>query len=181
MTFFYEIVPPSNGPGRAWWFFFRGNELLVQPSDQETVVPSTSDHASLNLKPLRTQYLGRLNGRPCFSAECPPGAEPPEGMTFLGLRQLFGTMEEELFWTAGRAIQIVKWDQRHQYCGRCGSATVEANGERAKVCPDCGLKHFPRISPAVIVAVVRGEEILLARAHRYPKALYSVLAGFVEA
>jgi len=40
--------------------------------------------------------------------------------------------------------------------------------------------NFPRISPAIIVAVLKGKEILLARAHRFPPRLYSVIAGFVE-
>jgi NAD+ diphosphatase len=39
---------------------------------------------------------------------------------------------------------------------------------------------FPDVSPAIIVAVIRDERILLARASRFPKQMYSVLAGFVE-
>jgi len=75
----------------------------------------------------------------------------------------------------------VDWDRNHQYCGRCGSATADRQEERAKICPRCGLTAYPRISPAVIVAITRGEKILLARAHRFPYAMYSVIAGFVEA
>ena len=53
-------------------------------------------------------------------------------------------------------------------------------GERARRCPVCGHAAFPRLSPAVIVRVTRGDEILLARAQRFPGTMYSVLAGFVE-
>ena len=53
-------------------------------------------------------------------------------------------------------------------------------GERALQCTACGYLSYPRISPAVIVAVVRGKSILLARARRFPPGMYSVLAGFVE-
>ena len=65
-------------------------------------------------------------------------------------------------------------------CGHCGAATVIKDGERARECPRCGELSYPRISPAVIVRVTRGEEILLARARRFPPGFYSVLAGFVE-
>jgi NAD+ diphosphatase len=180
MDFAPEIVPPSEKVGSAWWFAFSGNRLLVGMDAGSAVVPCVDDPASLGLEPIRTQYLGRLDGRPCYSAEYPPDAKAPGGMVFQGLRQLFGVMEEGLFRIAGRAIQIVKWDQRHQYCGRCGSPTVTGTEDRAKVCPECGLKHFPRISPAVIVAIRKGKEILLARSQRFPRKLYSVLAGFVE-
>ena len=52
--------------------------------------------------------------------------------------------------------------------------------ERAKRCPACGLVNYPRLSPAVIVAVIKGDQILLARNKRFRAPFYSVLAGFVE-
>ena len=55
-----------------------------------------------------------------------------------------------------------------------------APSERAQVCPQCGLTAFPRLSPAIIVCIRRGEQILLARNHRFPPGRFSVLAGFVE-
>jgi NAD+ diphosphatase len=39
---------------------------------------------------------------------------------------------------------------------------------------------FPRLSPAIIVRITKGELILLARNHRFPTGRFSVLAGFVE-
>ena len=52
--------------------------------------------------------------------------------------------------------------------------------ERAKICPQCRHICFPRISPAIIVAVLNKHHILLAHANHFPPGLYSVLAGFVE-
>jgi len=52
--------------------------------------------------------------------------------------------------------------------------------ERAKECPQCGLLHFPRLAPAIIVLVERGNELLLARSRHFLPGMYSVLAGFVE-
>jgi NAD+ diphosphatase len=53
-------------------------------------------------------------------------------------------------------------------------------GERGLQCPACGLTAYPRLTPAVIVRVSRGDELLLAQGVRFPGAFYSVLAGFVE-
>lgn len=49
------------------------------------------------------------------------------------------------------------------------------------VCPACGLVAYPRISPAVMVLIGRGNELLLARSPRFKPGVYSALAGFVEA
>src|SRR6478672_10812631 len=68
-----------------------------------------------------------------------------------------------------------------RYCGRCGAAMRDKPGERAKECTACGHIAYPRISPAMMVLVTRGFDLLLARANRFPGAMYSALAGFVEA
>jgi NAD+ diphosphatase len=39
---------------------------------------------------------------------------------------------------------------------------------------------YPRISPAIIVAVTRDDEILLAHNNNFKQNRYSVIAGFVE-
>jgi NAD+ diphosphatase len=124
--------------------------------------------------------LGKLDGRRCFAAELVESVVAPEGMEFSGLRGLFGRLDDQLFALAGRAIQIVNWDRTHQFCGSCGARTEDKTDERAKICPKCGLLSFPRLSPAIIVAVVRDSMLLLAHAHHFSEGFYSVLAGFVE-
>ena len=96
------------------------------------------------------------------------------------MRALFGLLDENLIWVAGRANQLVDWRRIHRYCGRCGHATEDKPDERARICPRCGLINYPRLSPAIIVAVVKGDRILLARNKRFRRPFYSVLAGFVE-
>jgi len=89
-----------------------------------------------------------------------------------------------MFSLAGRAIQVVTWDRTHQFCGQCGTPTESLADERAKRCPACGLISYPRLSPAIIIAVVRhtgeGQRLLLARNHRFAPGRFSVVAGYVE-
>ncbi len=49
-----------------------------------------------------------------------------------------------------------------------------------KQCPTCGLTHYPRLAPAVIMLITRGHELLLSRAYHHPPSRYAVQAGFVE-
>jgi len=97
-----------------------------------------------------------------------------------GLRQLFGRLEEDLIWIAGRANQLVDWNRSHRFCGNCGHPTENKQNERAKICPACDLINYPRLSPAIIVAVLKQNRLLLASNKRFKSEFYSVLAGFVE-
>lgn len=169
----------------ALWFLFRGFRLLVSRGELPRL--TSPDKAGLSL--VRRQFLGYLNDEsqamPCYCGELEDDAVLPDGYTLENLRALYATLDETLFWLAGRAVQIVDWDRNHQYCGRCGRRTIPHASERAKVCPECKLASYPRLSPAVIVRVQRmtpdGSEILLARAKRFPSTtMFSVLAGFVE-
>jgi len=179
-TFVPRIAPPKEQTTVAWWFAFQGSNLLVRLDSSSPRIPSVLDPGELGLTALRQQYLGRLDDRDCYAIEVSESVSPPEGMAFEGLRPLHGRLDEDLFWVAARAVQIVDWDRTHQFCGRCGVRMKTLLTERAKECPQCGLLHFPRLSPAIIVLIEREHELLLARSRHFAPGVYSVLAGFVE-
>jgi len=180
MRFIPAIRPPSEKKEQAWWFLFREYKLLVKQEGETASIPYLTELSLLGLHPKRTQYLGKLDGSPCYSGELNGQEEAPPGMVFRGLRGLFESLEPEFFGLAGRAFQIVDWDRTHQFCSRCGSPVKTKNDERAKICPNCGLLSYPRLSPAIIVAVLKDNAILLAHNGRFAPGYYSVLAGFVE-
>jgi NAD+ diphosphatase len=179
-SFVAGIVPPTQRSDPAWWFAFMGDRLLVHVDSSGVKVPYLRNFDELGLTVLRQQYLGRLDRRHCFSVEVPEGIGAPAGMAIEGLRQVYGRLDENLFWIAARGVQIVDWDRTHQFCGRCGAPTEKKATERAKLCPRCGLHHFPRLAPAIIVLVERDHALLLARSRHFAKGMYSVIAGFVE-
>jgi NAD+ diphosphatase len=174
------IVPPPEQSEPAWWFAFEGNKLLVHQRSSSVTIPCLVDFAELGLTTLSQHYLGHLDHRHCYAAELAEGETIPTGMILEGLRQLYGRLDEDLFWVAARAVQIVDWDRTHLFCGRCGARLRTKTTERAKECPICGQLHFPRLAPAIIVLVERGRELLLARSRHFLPGMYSVLAGFVE-
>ena len=178
--FISRVLPPKEKSEAAWWFAFQENKLLVQPQSSQVTIPYLLDFAELRLPVLRQHYLGQLDSHHCYTVELAKGINPPEGTAFEGLWQVYDRLDEDLFWVAGRAVQIIDWDRTHQFCGRCGIRVKTHPTERAKECPQCGLLHFPRLAPAIIVLVERGQEMLLARARRFPTVMYSTLAGFVE-
>lgn len=175
-----EIGSPDHLESPALWFAFKAASMWVMPHHDGYQIPEAADEAHLPLLALRKQYLGKLQGRHCFSIELQPDFEPPRGSALVPLRQTYGKLSEQNFAVAGFAYQIVEWDRTHQYCGSCGGQTQMVENDRARRCPRCGLTNYPRLSPAVIVLVRRGEQVLLSRAHQFPEGLYSVQAGFVE-
>jgi len=174
------VTPPDALSEPAHWFLFQGNQILVRREDGQASVPIAVDPRDLGLHPLRDQYLGTLAGRHCYSGECAPEVPAPDGYIWSGLRALFGLFDDAMFALAGRAVQIVDWDRTHLYCGRCGTPTELKPGERARQCPNCGQVHYPRIAPAVMALVQRGDQLLLARSPHFVPGMYSALAGFVE-
>lgn len=182
MQFIPSVTAPEETSQKAWWCVFQDDRLLVIQREDQADLPRAYNLEELGIDALRTQYLGTLDGRLCYSAEVDADCAPslPDCVWF-ELRKFFYVAPEEMFLLAGRAFQVMNWERTHQYCGRCGHATELVAHERARVCPQCQLTQYPRISPAIIVALSKGRSILLAHAPHFPEELYSVLAGFVEA
>ncbi len=162
----------------AYWFVFCLNRLLI--TNDKPFIPYSRSLEELNLSPIRTQYLGTLQGQPCYSAEVSSETIAPEGMSFRELMSLYGILDEDIYLLAGRAVQIVRWDQQHQYCGRCGHKTETLKDERAKKCPVCSFISYPRLSPAVITAVLKDNKILLSHYAAFRGNMHTIIAGFVE-
>lgn len=166
----------------AWGFVFRRFHLLVRWEEGgQAVVPKLRELTAVwgQNRVVRQQYLGYFGATDCYAAEVAENEEPPTGYQFVSLRQLFHQLDADLFRIAGRAVQMVAWDRDHQFCGRCATPTEMAT-DKAKVCPACGLRAYPRLAPAVIMAITKGDKLLLAHGVRHPGQMYSVLAGFVE-
>jgi NAD+ diphosphatase len=161
------------------YFAFRGNELLVREEGDRLRLPSGEELLAERVAQSEHE-TGFVRGERCVALALPAEWEPRAGMRLVGLRALYGALDEPLYGMAGRAVQLVEWARTHRFCGHCATPTVPGADALAKLCPACGLNFYPRISPAVIVLISRGSELLLARSPHFAEGLYSTLAGFVE-
>lgn len=91
-----------------------------------------------------------------------------------------GLVSAEDLAVLGQAKSILGWHVRHGFCANCGAATRVAAAGWRRECPACKTQHFPRTDPVVIMLAVDGERCLLGRQARWPKGMYSCLAGFLE-
>lgn len=79
-----------------------------------------------------------------------------------------------------QAKSLMYWHARHRFCAHCGHRTIAAAAGWRRECASCGAGHFPRTDPVVIMLATDGEQCLLGRQPRFPKGMYSALAGFLE-
>ncbi len=159
-------------------FVFCGDELLLQ--ETEVALPHPMALRLTGLKDSQFHPIGLLDGRYCRAAWLPRDTPVPPAHRLSKLRPLFGVMDEHLLAVAGRAWQVAEWARTHVFCGVCATPTVHVPGERCVKCPACGMVAYPRISPAMMVLIRRGDAILLARHHSSPARFFTALAGFVE-
>lgn len=150
---------PSEETNTGLWFIFNAGKLLINTSKNHVPSQDELDEAAIRCE--RRLYLGLLGDHPCYcsSTQC---VVEDSSLSFRELRSLFGVLDEDEFLLAGKAAQIIHWDLTSRFCGRCGHKTEDKPDERAKVCPECGLISYPRISPAVITLVIRRAFITVA-------------------
>ena len=117
-----------------------------------------------------------------FLPEVQAGAEEEGAWAFHSLRGLRskGIGAREDMFAAYTAAHLFRWYRDNRFCGTCGAPTVPADDERAVCCSACGRRIYPRIQPAVIVAVTNGDEIVLTRYAGRAITYHALVAGFVE-
>lgn len=180
MTFELRSLPFPSDDEKTYFFVISGDKFLVEEKDNIVNILCKDSLSTYNIATTENLYLGRLNSTPCIAADLLSKDLISDSLKLIGLRQLFGLVDNDIFWLAARAYHLINWSKNTQYCGRCGEKTLIKEGEHSKYCPKCGLLMYPKISPAVIVAVTKGDKILLAQNVQSKTGFYSVLAGFVE-
>lgn len=163
------------GGMKNYWFLLDGDRLLL---DDARILPrfeTLPDFVRLGGTVLT---LPELDGVPCFAAAL-AGFATHGGYSLVGLRASFDVLPEAHYAMAGKARELLYWDAQTAYCSVCG-APMCMNTDISKVCTACNREIWPAISPAVIVAVTRGREILLVQSKNFRGDYLGLVAGFVE-
>ena len=125
-------------------------------------------------------YLFRFQERNCFlwmgkAGEC---ADPD--FTYTQARSMRDQENKDQCFAAMTAWHLYNWYRVNRFCGNCGATTIHDARERMLRCPDCGNMIFPRINPAVIVAVTDGDRLVLTKYAGRAYTRYALIAGFTE-
>ena len=158
--------------------FHQGKVLLSRDADDGLTLP-TLEQMERWAATGSTRYVFRMQERNYFlwNGEIPA---IDGGFGFEPVRQLRQLKNKEVCFAVMTGWHLYNWYLSNRFCGRCGTETVHDSKERMVRCPNCNNMIFPRISPAVIVAVTDGDRLLLSKYAGRAYTRYALLAGYAE-
>ncbi|MBE7003914.1 MAG: NAD(+) diphosphatase [Ruminococcaceae bacterium] len=156
-------------------FHFLGKRLLCRAKDGALDFPTVAE-----LGEGEYTYLFKIDDMAYYLRR--DGAELfAEGYAYEDIAVFRTSRPRENAFAAVTAYHLASWYAASRHCGRCGAQTVHDGAERMMRCPACGNLIFPKIMPSVIVAVTRGDELLLTQyANRPGASRFALVAGFTE-
>ncbi|MBP3634238.1 MAG: NAD(+) diphosphatase [Oscillospiraceae bacterium] len=160
----------------------RDNHVLIRRHEDDSLELPTVGQVNTALwehwdeEPYR--YIFKMQGKNYFlwmgeAGDCPDFA-------YEDMRSLRQMQSKEVCFAVMTARHLSVWYRSNRFCGRCGTPTVHDHKERMLLCPHCGNMIFPKISPAVIVAVTDGDRLLLSKYAGRAYARYALIAGYTE-
>ena len=165
-----------------WCLIVQGGAVLLRRDSGAGSIPSHREIAPVAAVADSVTFVGVWGDRQIFAmGGLPDDALSTDDLDLVPLRTSYAVLGDEYWAIASRAAQVVEWDRNHRFCGRCGQATIKLQSELGRKCPSCEMVAFPRISPATITVIERGNEILLAHGAHHATGMYALIAGFVEA
>lgn len=162
----------------SFWLLRFENQVLIQYDESTNHVFPLGTAADFG-HPSDALMIGQWQGKPCFALDLDTLPSHLQG-ELMPVRSLFGSVGEDAFTLAGRATQLMDWQKNHRFCGRCATPQIKKTTEFGMECPTCRMVSYPRISPAVMILIQRGDELLLGRSPHFKPGVFSALAGFVE-
>ena len=157
-------------------FLFRGREVLERVRSGAPALPVWREVAPYAAA---VRYLFRIDERAYYLAES-AGEAVPDGYAWAEYRKNQAAKPKAFHFAETTAYHLSVWYRDNRFCGRCGGLTRESEKERMLTCPACGNMIYPKIAPAVIVAVTDGDRLLMTRYQGRPYKGYALIAGFNE-
>lgn len=167
---------------------YRGNAVLVKKDEAGEIRLPVLDRLLKENPGFWAEnliYLFRIDQIACYGLddgeliERAAGQILPDGV-WLASPDIRTAKPRHAAFAAITGMQLSRWRNDHRYCGRCGEKMIPSDTERALTCPNCRSVVYPKISPAVIVAVTNGGRILLTKYAGRSYARYALIAGFTE-
>ncbi len=183
MTLAYVLNPldrrANDRPNAAWIAAQRqhADVKLIRISGDATLIRDGALVTGDMIPDEFTVFLGLdAHGTPWFACR----SEPCEGMRDLRSLAMEEALPPEQLGMLAQARALIQWHERRRFCSNCAARLELADAGYRRHCPSCGMDHFPRTDPVVIMVVRHQGRILLGRQLTWKAGMYSALAGFVE-
>jgi NAD+ diphosphatase len=157
---------------------YQENTLLLKTQGAELAFPQKKDFPEISAA-TEAVFLFSLNEVPCFLVWDDLKVDESQ-FEYKDISFFRTTTQREIGWVSIVGLHLRNWYNQNKFCGKCGSKTQHKNDERAMVCPSCNTVVYPKISPAIIVAIISNDKILLAHNANFAGNWYSLIAGYVD-
>ncbi len=148
---------------------FKGDEILLKLNDDNTIeYPRYSEIYSY------VTYLFSIGETRYFLSEC----DSFNDYRYYHNTVLRTALPRKSAFAGVTAFQLSNWYNDNVYCGRCGKKLQKSNEQRALVC-SCSNIVYPKISPAVIVAITNNDKLCMTKYNK-PNSHWALVAGFSE-
>lgn len=174
--FFVKTPSPD-----SYFFYFQDGSILLSHNDALTI-PTFSqlsgDTAALSA---HCSYLFSIDTREYYLVdESAASLDAADDLAFYPTSVIRDLEPLWVSFAAANGAELHRFYQNNRYCGRCGTPTTTSRKERSIVCPSCGNTVYPKIAPAVIVAVTDGDRLLLTKYAGREYTRYALVAGYTE-
>ena len=157
---------------------YNEKSLLLKINGDEFQLPTKKDVSDI-LNTTERTFLFSLNGVRCFLVWNATRLID-DRFVYKEINSFRTLNPREIAWICIVGFQLNNWYLENKFCGKCGTKTTEKPDERAIICPNCNTVVFPKISPAIIVAILCKDKILLAHNSNFEQKRYSLVAGYVD-
>ncbi|MCS7055220.1 MAG: NAD(+) diphosphatase [Thermoflexales bacterium] len=177
----FKRAYPTNRPlpETGLWFAVNQHGVIVAMNGDEARLPSGASHLPGMARPDNAILLGEIDAVACLACTVPDDIALPEGYRAIGLRDLYGRIDDHLHAIAGYATQMLHWQRTSNYCANCGAPLTPIPEEWGKRCLRCGFTAYPPVNPCTITLVYDGDRVLMTHKPGWG-ARYGLVAGFVE-
>ncbi len=187
-----HLLAAASADPKSRFLVFDADRVLLNRRNSEPAIVSGRELQARQIMPQSSVLLGfdgdtawfawDLNSAPLVEKSGSASADFSSLGEFASLSSIDGPVSQHVWALLSQARTLLAWNAATARCPVCGGATEARTGGYHRIClrAECGMTHFPRTDPAVIVRVLHEGRCLLARQPQSRPGLRSVIAGFVE-
>lgn len=156
--------------------YFKEQSVLIAKMNEEVRFPRLSEWKDQNTE---FTYLFSIDDESYYLANTVSKVLLP-GYCMENIKLFRTAFPRHTSFAGITAFQLNNWYKTHRFCGKCGDKMVKDTKERMLYCKSCHHMEYPKIAPAVIVAVTDGDKLLMSRYANRAFKRYALIAGFTE-
>lgn len=158
------------------WFLFRGDNLLVHRTGNRYGIPESINSPVISYRAFEVVFNSKEKA---YAATVQNDVCIPDSYEWVALRASYDYLSRTDYKYAGKAYQLVYWDRHSKFCPACG-APLSFASTISKRCSRCKEEYYPVITPAIIVLIRKGNQVLLVHARTFRGSFHGLVAGYVE-